>query len=232
MFDMFSPDFTTYPQYNMLIVFCNLSLKCISIVPEDIEYIELHRNDWYCSCCLVDLFPFNNLENETDSPASGSLRYLSDKMFLPFELNDSDHQFGNDSIDPDLNYFRSFNHCFSCCNYFVESSFNSEIEKCLSMKQHFSMSHLIIRSLRKNVCSFEILLDGLEHKFSLLGVTETCLKDDDCDLYDIEGYNKLEKHRQKILSLELFLEFQIQIWRTLMKRWQMHWNNWKINWCS
>ena len=100
----------------MLIVFWNLSLKCISIIPEDLEYIELHRNDWYCSCCLVDLFPFNNLENKTDfmsaindSPASGSLRYLSDKMFMPFELDESDHQYGNDSTDPDLNYFMLFN---------------------------------------------------------------------------------------------------------------------------
>ena len=147
------------------------------------------------------------------------------------------------------------------------------------MKQHLSMCHLNIRSLRKNVGSFEILLDGLQHKFSLLGVTETWLKDDDCDLYDIEGYNKLKKHRQnrsgggvavfikdsidytirndlitfnehiesvfieiykehmnakKILSLELFIEFQIQIWRTLMKRWQVHWNNcvWIINRCT
>ena len=214
-----------------------------------------------------------------DSPASGSLRYLSDKMFLPFELNDSDHQYGNDNIDPDLNYFRSFNQYISCCNYFVESSLNSEIDKCLNMKQRFSMCHLNIRSLRKNVGSFEILLDGLQHKVSLLGVTETWLKDDDCNLYDIEGYNKLNKHRQnrsdggiviflkgsieytirndlitfnehiesafveiskehmnakKILSLELFIEFQIQIWRTLMKRWQMHWNNcvWKVIWCT
>ena len=65
---------------------------------------------------MVDLFPFNNLENETDfmsaindSPASGSLRYLSDKMFMPFELDESDHQYGNDSTDPDLNYFMLYN---------------------------------------------------------------------------------------------------------------------------
>ena len=110
-------------------------LKCVSIIPEDLEYIELHRNDWYCSCCLVDLCPFNNLENETDfmstindSPAIGFLRYLSDKMFLPFEVDDSDHQYGNESIDPDLNYFRSFNQYISCCNYFAESPFNSEID--------------------------------------------------------------------------------------------------------
>ena len=64
------------------------------------------------------------------------------------------------------------------------------------MKQHFSMCHLNIRSLRKNFGSFEILLDGLQHNFSLFGAMETWLKDDDCDLYDIEGYNKLETHRQ------------------------------------
>ena len=40
--------------------------------------------------------------------------------------------------------------------------------------------------------------DGLWHTFSLLGVTETWLKDDDCDLYDIEGYDKLKKHRQNL----------------------------------
>ena len=81
---MCSQDFITCPQYNMFIVLCNLSLKCLSIVPDDIEYIELHRNDWYCSYCLVDLFPFNNLENETEfmsviNYSSGSLRYLSEK---------------------------------------------------------------------------------------------------------------------------------------------------------
>ena len=27
---------------------------------------------------------------------------------------------------------------------------------------------------------------------------ETWLKDDDCDLYDIEGYDWLEKHRQNL----------------------------------
>ena len=141
--------------HNITCSLCSVTyhLKYIFIVPEDIQYIELHRNDWYCSCCLVDLFPFNNLENETDfmsvindSPASSSLRYLSDKMFLPFELNDSDHQYGNSSIDPDLNDFRSFNQYISCCNYFVESS---EIDKCLNMKQHFLCVIRHIRSLRK-----------------------------------------------------------------------------------
>ena len=52
----------------------------------------------------------------------------------------------------------------------------------------------ILEAWEKKIGSFGILSDGLWHTFSLLGVTETWLKDDDCDLYDIEGYDKLEKH--------------------------------------
>ena len=131
-------------------------LKCVYIVPKDIKYIESYRGDWYCSYCLINVFPFDNLENEidfmsaiNDSPASGSLGYLSDKMFLPFELNVPAHQYGNDDIDPDLNYFRSFKKYISCCNYFIESSFNSEISKSLNMKQYFCICQSNFRSLRK-----------------------------------------------------------------------------------
>ena len=38
---------------------------------------------------------------------------------------------------------------------------------------------------------------NLSLSLSLLGVMETWLKDDDCDLC-IEGYDKLEKHRQNL----------------------------------
>ena len=84
-----------------------------------------------------------------ESPLNGSMIYLSDNICLPFELNYSDHQYGNDCIDPDLNYFQTFNQYYSHCNYFVGSSFNSEISKCLNTKQHFSMCHLNIRSITK-----------------------------------------------------------------------------------
>ena len=135
-----------------------------------------NQSTWYCSLCLINLFPFKNLEDETDfmaainkSPSNGSLRYLSDKIFLPFELND---------------------------NYFVESSFNSGITKTFDKKQNFCLCHMNIRSIRKNLGSFEITLENLQHKFSLIGITETWLKDDDCDLYAIQCYNVVEKHRQ------------------------------------
>ena len=119
-------------------------LKCISIHPKIRENIMQNQRTWYCSLCLINLFPFNNQEDETDcmagiheSPSKVSLRYSSDEIFLPFELNDSDHQYGCDGLDPDLNYFSSYNQYIVGCNYFVESSFNSEITKTFDKKHNF-----------------------------------------------------------------------------------------------
>ena len=43
-----------------------------------------------------------------------------------------------------------------------------------------------------------MLLEYLQHEFSLISVTETWLRDDDCALFDIEGYNMVEKHRRNL----------------------------------
>ena len=67
-----------------------------------------------------------------------SITYLSDMMFLPFELNDSDHEFGTIMAYPDLNYFKVYNQYVSNCNYFTESAFNNELYKCHNKKQGFS----------------------------------------------------------------------------------------------
>ena len=107
-----------------------------------------------------------------ESPSCGSLRYLSDKIFSPFELNDSDQQYGNDCLDPDLNYFSSYNQYISGCNYFVESSFNSEISKSLNKKQNFSLCHLNIRSIRKNLGSLEFTLENSDRDNTVYLQTE------------------------------------------------------------
>ena len=76
------------------------------------------------------------------------------------------------------------------------------------------MCHSNIRSIRKNLDCFKMLMDDLQHEFSLLGVTETWLKDDDCALFDTEGYNMLEKHRQN-QSGKVFPFIQKTLWNML-----------------
>ena len=49
---------------------------------------------------------------------------------------------------------------------------------------------------KENLGCFETLLDDLQHHYSPLGLTETWLGDNDCVLFDVEGYNMVEKSRQ------------------------------------
>ena len=60
--------------------------------------------------------------------------------------------------------------------------------------EDFSLLHLNIRSLQRNLNSLSILLTCLNIKFSLIGVSETWLNDYSHSA-DIDGFNFIHKHR-------------------------------------
>ena len=88
-------------------------LNCISLSNENISYIQDNEQTWFCSMCITEIFPFNNIEDEVDFLANidastlprNSMCYLSDKVFIPFELNDKDYSSLLCDPDPDLHYF-------------------------------------------------------------------------------------------------------------------------------
>ena len=158
---------------------------------------------WYCSHCITDMFPFNQIADDTDYISAiedlasySSLSYLSDKLFLPFELNDDDHMTNFCNADPDLNFYNSLNQYASRCNYYLESTFNNDMETYPCANGVLSMCCFNIRSIKRNLTSFESYLDLLNHQFTLIGITETWLRDDDCDLYNISNYIIVENLRQ------------------------------------
>ena len=57
------------------------------------------------------------------------------------------------------------------------------------------MCHINIRSLKANLGSFETCLANLNFEFTVIGVSETWLRDDNCDLYNLDGYHFTEVHR-------------------------------------
>ena len=59
----------------------------------------------------------------------------------------------------------------------------------------FLLCRLNIRSMTKNVGAFENYIQLWDHAFTVLGFTETWLKDDDCGLFGIPGYAMVEKRR-------------------------------------
>ena len=181
-------------------------VKCITLSTEHAEYIKENIGTWFCEHCNTSLFPFNHIENELDfiycvedwpNHNKMSLSYLSDKLFLPFELNDSDRSILSDT-DPDLHFYNGMSQYVTQCNYYLEPYFNEHMANKVAITNSiFSLCHVNIRSIRKNLSELESYLEVLDHEFSIIGLTETWLNDSSCEIYGINGYNTVERHRTR-----------------------------------
>ena len=176
-------------------------MKCITLCPDYTQKLTEEMKNWYCPTCLSCLFPYNLITDENDfisaiadisCVSQKSFCYLSDKLFMPFELNDKDHRSALCDIDPDLHFYQEFNQATVKCNYYLETKFNDEISKPNGTKDVLSLCHVNIRSARKNHGDFENYLNMLNHDFTVIGLSETWLNDNDSDLYGLCGYKVIE----------------------------------------
>ena len=179
-------------------------MKCITLCPDYIQKLTEEMNNWYCPTCLSCLFPYNLISDENDfisaiTDISGESHqdfcYLSDKLFMPFELNDKDHSSALCDIDPDLHFYQEFNQATVKCNYYLETKFNDEISEPNGTKDVLSLCHVNIRSAKKNLGNFENFLNILKHDFTVIGLSETWLSDNDGDLYGLCGYKVIGHNR-------------------------------------
>ena len=189
--------------YKMKCLVClsTYHLKCISITPNDHIYLREHSHDWYCRNCTRGIFPFNDIDDDKKFVAAvnhidniSSLN-SSDLIFHPFEINDIDHNSPLCEIDPDLCFYDSIDFDLSLCNYYCEFSFIEVVSKVTGSSQLFSLCHLNIRSIKQNLSHFEMYLKSLEFTFSFIGLSETWLRDETCELYCLDGYELVEPHR-------------------------------------
>jgi len=94
-------------------------------------------------------------------------------------------------LDPDSN----FNFDMFRCDYFRESQFNELFHKTRSSFSNcFSLLHLNVRSLSRNYDNFTSFLANIEGTFSIMGVSETWLKDSGHS-FDIMGYDFIHNPR-------------------------------------
>ena len=173
-----------------------------------------HSPSWYCTNCISEIFPFNHIENDQTFLAeinnftlSDRVAALSDVLFQPFELNDNDYYSPLSDVDPDVH--TGFN-----CNYYMEDLFSDALRDKIgnSHCEHlFSMCHINIRRIPANLGSLEAYLQCLNFDFSIIGISETWLSDNNCDLFYLNGYNPVEKHRlcKKGGSVGLFIKKDI-----------------------
>ena len=101
--------------------------KCVNVNKTEV-LCEL----WYCWYCSQAIFPYNHSDDDDDFHSavingmldrSFWLHEINNKIFTPFEINDSfDTPFVD--IDPDYEYYTNFHHSGNLnCDYYFEDKF-------------------------------------------------------------------------------------------------------------
>ena len=75
----------------------------------------------------------------------------------------------------------------------------------------YSLFHLNARSLVKNHDALAHLLASIDHKFSVLAITETWVKENNANDLSFEGYNFVSNHRTNRIGLFIDQNFSYKI---------------------
>ena len=78
-------------------------------------------------------------------------------------------------------------------NYFTQLTLNSLLDK-KSLNNWFSLFHLNVRSIQRNFSSLITLLNSIKHKFSVIGISEMWLCQDEHNVI-IDSYNFVHNYR-------------------------------------
>ena len=122
------------------------------------------------------------------------LHEINNKIFTPFEINDSfDTPFVD--IDPDYQHYTNFHHSGNLnCDYYFEDKFRCKLHKI--QESQLSLFHLNIKSISKHYDELELYLNSLDFKFSFIGLSETWLDDNKEEFYDLKGYSSVNRYRK------------------------------------
>ena len=109
-----------------------------------------------------------------------------------------EHDYGNcnaamPNIDPDCNLLTTDN--FANTKYYLENDINDVIKRNNLSEEEFSLMHLNIRNLPKNIGKFSDFLLVIDNRFSFIGLSETWLNNDNIDPYELPGYKSIHLTR-------------------------------------
>ena len=184
-------------------IFCKSysHIACYAVSRQEYDVM----NEWVCIDCLSENLPFYNIEDDNEFKnviyeqiygGKFDFKRLNEKMFVPFELNQS-YNIPTFDMDPDVNYFRESRFSNNTiCNYYTEETFARQFSsRNDKMKNGLSIYHHNIRSLPNQVTNMNILMEALQFEFDFIGISETWLTPNNCDLYDRDGYTHCKKYR-------------------------------------
>ena len=153
---------------------------CKSMYHKRCVYGNLDDDNWFCSKCSGDIFPFNHVLD--DGEFLFSIHYFKNSLdynkLLDLKFNPFLFEVGiNDTLHDHLQ-----NHGISnSCNYIFDpsSDFN------LSFKSGFSMLHFNVRSFNKNHDLINAFISNLNFTFSIIALSETWFNEDHSNPNDI-----------------------------------------------
>ena len=158
---------------------CYVHKKCTKLKPN-----ELRKNniEWVCAKCTTNVPTIPEISDETDSLLNCDLDDVDftqyDNMcFNPLRFE----QIARKSHDD-----QNWSNCvISKCPYLTPNQFQTN---SFAKKGTFSILNINIRSLSKNFDKLKTCLKELNHDFSIIGLSETHLKDKPHDYYHLPGY--------------------------------------------
>ena len=174
-------------------------LNCTYMDRNEYLLCQSETYPWSCIICNENMFPFNHILDDTEFmsalPANDldyiNLNSISKLLFVPFEFNEDPSYIPGFEYDPDIHFFNqmSQNITFNS-NYYSEEGFKKYVsERNINNFNFFSLYHMNIRSTRNNSNKMLAYLETLNQKFDIIGLSETWLKENEVDLYNIQGYN-------------------------------------------
>ena len=176
--------------------------KCVHLDKDDIHNV----NFWYCSYCLGDILVYNHIDDDNEFYSTilegmldcpFNVHEMSKKVFIPFEIND-EFDTPLTEIDPDMQFYLESNYIKNTkCDYYIEDTFVKNISKIQKQKRALSMFHVNIKSLPKHFDELQQYLHMLAYDFSLIGISETWLNENNVDLYDLNGYVTIKDCRKE-----------------------------------
>jgi hypothetical protein len=178
---------------NSIKLFCNVCKQNVHVKCNgNNDVTNQHK---YCSRCLIDIFPFNHIEDEVAfKNCLFDLRYGANIVLRNVEQFKicSDYCITNhDGIDPDSQFYSA--QTTSNCNYYLPEEFN---KLCVSLPHtSFSVLHVNARSLNKNLDNLTSLLFTCNYPFTAIAISETWATELNMSYLNIPGYFSSGKQR-------------------------------------
>lgn len=125
------------------------------MICSDYELIINSSDDWFCKNCLIKLFPFNNIEEDTEFNSCilnqnlvGKLNLEMLKLADHLNIINASNATDDEDIDPDKNFLEA---SYNSVNYLMPNDFNELVTKHVICNENFSILHLNARSLKNKI---------------------------------------------------------------------------------